>query len=221
MRIGVFGGTFNPVHYGHLRAAEEVRESLGLERILFVPAGVPPLKSSELEAVKHRYSMTELAIASNRFFEISDIECKKSERSYSVDTVQELKALYPDSELFFILGTDAFMDLPNWRQPEKLTALVDFVIIARPSCVFADIANSPYLEVKKDVLLKLDQGIIDSYNATLKSGRTAVLLRITPMAVSATHIRALLQKNKSVKYLLPESVESYIISHGLYTKTGQ
>ena len=86
MRLGVFGGTFNPIHFGHLRAAEEARQSVGLDRVIFVPAAVPPLKSGDLADIKHRYSMTAMAAASNRHFRVSDIECRRTERSYTVET---------------------------------------------------------------------------------------------------------------------------------------
>lgn len=212
MRLGVFGGTFNPVHYGHLRAAEEVREKVGIDRVLFVPAGNPPLKSSELVDIKYRYSMVQLAVSHNKFFDVSDIECRGPERSYSVDTVQRLRDMYPEAEHFFILGIDAFMDLPHWREPEKLTSLVDFVIINRPPHTFTDIIASPYIEGDA-----FGEPVQDGlYRATLKSGRTALFLDITPLAISATGIRNLVREGKSIKYLLPENVESFIMSNGLY-----
>jgi nicotinate-nucleotide adenylyltransferase len=217
MRLGVFGGTFNPIHYGHLRAAEEVREKAGLDRILFVPSGNPPLKHSELVRAEHRYSMVALAVSSNDSFEVSDIECKRPEKSYSVETVEQLRAAYPESELFFILGIDAFLDLPNWWQPERLAGLVDFIVIGRPPYVFTDLSASPFIEVDDGVLVSLDRGDMDSYPAVLKGERTALLLMVTPLDISATGIRSLLRGRKSIKYLLPETVESFIMSNGLYT----
>lgn len=214
MRIGLLGGTFNPIHYGHLRAAEEARGRLSLDKVLFIPAGVPPLKSSDLAEAALRYEMTALAISSNTFFEVSDIECRSPGTSYSVDTVGRLKEAYKGSELYFILGVDAFMDLPNWREPERLAGLIDFVVVNRPPYAFTELLSSPYVEMDKAVdeegLRRVPRKV------PLRGGRSAFLLDITPLDISATGIRALIREGGSIKYLLPENVESFIILHGLY-----
>jgi nicotinate-nucleotide adenylyltransferase len=212
MRIGVLGGTFNPIHYGHLRAAEEVRERLSLDRVLFIPAGVPPLKSADLAEAGLRYSMTELAVSTNGFFEVSDIECASPGASYSVNTVSRLRETYRGSELYFILGVDAFMDIPNWREPERLTGLTDFVVVNRPPYAFTELVTSPYVELEA----LGEPGEAGLQRVPLKGGRTALLADITPLDISATGIRALLRQGRSIKYLLPENVESFIILHGLY-----
>jgi len=129
MKIGIFGGTFNPIHYGHLRAAEEVREKLEFDKIIFIPSGKPPLKTEEIADAIHRYKITMRAIDNNHFFELSDIECRQIGKSYTVKTFEELKKTTPKAELFFILGIDAFLDIPNWWHPERLIALTNFVII--------------------------------------------------------------------------------------------
>jgi nicotinate-nucleotide adenylyltransferase len=216
MRLGVFGGTFNPIHYGHLRAAEEIRQKLELERILFVPTGSPPLKSGELASANHRWAMAELAVASNECFEVSDIECSSAEVSYSVNTAARLRELYPEDKLFFIVGIDAFADLHLWHQPEKLIGLMDFVIMSRPGFAFAELVSSPYLDIEEDGLRGMDASELDMRRAGLKGGRTSVLLSVTPLGISATGIRDLLRKRLSIKYLLPEKVESFIMSNGLY-----
>jgi nicotinate-nucleotide adenylyltransferase len=224
MRYGVFGGTFNPIHYGHLRAAEEVREALGLDKVLFVPTGVPPLKkSSQIADSGHRFAMTVMAMASHEAFEALDIETGKPGRSYSVDTVEGLGRTYPGAELFFIIGIDAFLDLHLWRKPERLTGLVDFIVISRPGYRFVDLVDSPYLEVRGERLLELDvagSGGGGPIAARLGSGRTAWLFRVTPYDVSSTAIRALQRREKSIKYLLPEAVESYIMTNGLFAGEG-
>lgn len=212
MRIGLLGGTFNPIHFGHLRAAEEVRERLSLDKVLFIPAGIPPLKYSDLAEAELRLSMTELAVSSNEFFEVSDIECRSPETSYSVNTVSRLKETYRGSDLYFILGVDAFMDLPNWREPERLAGLVDFVVVNRPPYAFTDVVTSPYAELE-DLGEPGEAGL---YRIPLRGGRTAVLACITALDISATEIRALVREGRSVKYMLPENVESFIILHGLY-----
>lgn len=216
MRLGVFGGTFNPIHYGHLRAAEEVIEHLDLDRVIFVPTGTPPLKFEKIVSSQDRYAMTALAISKNPRFEISDIECRRSEISFTVDTAERLRDMHQGDDLFFITGIDAFMDLPKWRNPERLVGLVDFAIISRPGHTFSELKISPFLEADVNKLKELDGGSLFKYNAELKGNRLAALLSITPFHVSATAIRTLVGRQKSIKYLLPESVESFIMSNGLY-----
>jgi nicotinate-nucleotide adenylyltransferase len=220
MRFGVFGGTFNPVHYGHLRAAEEVREALSLEKVLFIPSGNPPLKASDLEDITHRYAMTSMAVESHDGFEVLDIESGRPGKSYTVLTLEELGRAYPGVALSFIIGIDSFCDLPHWREPERLVSMTDFVIISRPSFLFADLESSPYLETGREALLGLDRGEETAVNARLKGGRAAVLMRITALDISATAIRMLLRQGKGIKYLLPENVESYIMTNGLFTGQG-
>jgi nicotinate-nucleotide adenylyltransferase len=216
MRIGIFGGTFNPIHYGHLRAAEEVREKGNLDKILFVPAGNPPLKTEDIADAVHRYEMVRLAIADNRFFELSDIECRSAGKSYTVNTIEELKRMHSGSDFFFILGIDAFLDLPNWRQPEMLAAFTNFIIISRPDFRFAGLDESPYLEIKGGDLKDMDDSVAEVHLTKLKSERDAILLKLTNMDISSTDIRRLIKRGKSIKYLLPPGVQFYIITNGLY-----
>ena len=216
MKLGIFGGTFNPIHYGHLTAAEEVKEKLGLDRIIFVPSGNPPLKDKELADAKHRYRMVKLGISKNRSLAVSDIEYKKKGKSYSVDTVEKLRRIYPGARLYFIAGIDAFIDIPNWWQPERLVSLADFIVISRPSYKFTGLASSPYLKINRSILKKLDDTKLQTYKTKLKSGRDIIMLHITPVEISATGIRKLIKRGKSIKYLLPEEVESYIITHKIY-----
>lgn len=216
MKIGIFGGTFNPIHYGHLRAAEEAREKVDLDRIIFMPAGNPPLKTEDIADAVHRYEMVKLALAGNESFEISDIEYKSKEKSYTVNTLQELKKAHPKAEFFFILGIDAFLDLPNWRQPEILIALVNFIIISRPNFKFMDMKRSPYLRVKKTALKDLDNAVIETYVSNLRDGRDAVLLKLTDIGISSSEIRRLIRLERSIKYLLPPEVQSYIITNEFY-----
>jgi nicotinate-nucleotide adenylyltransferase len=217
LKVGVFGGTFNPIHYGHLRAAEEVRERLGFDKILFIPSGKPPLKTKEIALAAHRFEMARQAILDNPFFEISDIEIKRTGKSYTVNTVEELKKARPSLEFYLILGIDAFLDIPNWRHPERLIALANFVIISRPGSLFADLRLSPYLQkINRQALKRIDDAEEDACLLALESQREAVLLRITPMEISATDIRNALKDGKSIKYLLPAEVQSYIIKNKLY-----
>jgi len=218
MKVGIFGGTFNPVHIGHLRAAEEVRDILRLDRIFFIPSGRPPLKTREIAPAEHRYEMLRRAIRGNPFFHLSDVECRKNRKSYTVDTLKELYALHPHDRFFFMLGIDAFLDIPNWWRPEELVSITDFIVVSRPGFRFSEMRGSPYLKEGKSLLSDIDR----SRNATnvikLKSKRYAILLALTPFGISSTHIRRLLNQGRSTKYLLPPAVQSYIITHKLYKK---
>lgn len=171
MKLGVFGGTFNPVHYGHLRAAEEAREVLGLEKVLFVPSGNPPLKHTDLADAGQRYEMVRRAVAGNRPFEVLDIECTSPEKSYTVNTIGKLHEMYAGCDLYFMLGVDAFIDLPNWYMPEKLVSIVNFAVLSRPGCRFADLLASPYLPPGDRKLKELDGCRSGPLTLTMRSNR--------------------------------------------------
>lgn len=218
MKVGIFGGTFNPIHYGHLRAAEEVREKIKLDKILFIPSGNPPLKSKDIVDVRHRYAMTRLALMKNTHFELSDIECKQTGKSYTVKTLRELRKFYPERDFYFILGIDAFLDIPNWWRYEELVTFTHFIIVSRPGFRFIDLTTSSLIETRKNDFRKIDNAEIETYMMTLKGTVTAILMKLTPFEISSTEIRSLVRRNRSIKYLLPASVESYIIANKLYSK---
>jgi nicotinate-nucleotide adenylyltransferase len=151
--------------------------------------------------------MTRLATDSNVSFVVSDIELRGAEKSYTINTLQQLVETYPDDELFFILGIDAFLDIPNWWQPERLISMVDFVLMTRPGFNFVDIAESPHVLTFPSL----------SYDFWLLiSGKKVFPVEITPLAISSTQIRRLLKDGSSIRYLLPEVVEQYIYEHNLY-----
>jgi nicotinate-nucleotide adenylyltransferase len=216
MKVAIFGGTFNPIHYGHLRAAEEVREKLGLDRILFVPSGNPPLKTKDIAPAWHRFAMAKIAIKNNRLFKLSDIESRLPGKSYTVKTIEALQKENPQVEFSLILGIDAFLDIPNWWHPEHLVTLSHFIIISRPGYAFPDLQSSPYIKINKAILKEMDASGIESHRATLPSQREAVLLRLTPLSISSTEIRRLVRLGSSIKYLLPPAVQSYIMNNKLY-----
>jgi nicotinate-nucleotide adenylyltransferase len=216
MNIGIFGGTFNPVHFGHLRIAEEARQSAGLGRIIFIPSGNPPLKTDDIAAARHRLAMTRLAAQGNPFFEVLDIECRSRHKSYTVHTMHKLRGIYPHDRLFFMLGIDAYLDIPNWYRPDLLMRHTNFVILSRPGCRFTDLSASPYLSVKTNILRRLDAKILESHTVSFEDNNSVTLLNVTPVTISATDIRTLAAQGKSVKYLLPAEVESYIIFENLY-----
>jgi len=216
MKIGVFGGTFNPIHYGHLRVAEEVREILEFGKVLFIPSGNPPLKEKGLADAGHRYIMTRMAVDGHPDFEVLDIECGKPGKSYTVETMKNLLGQYKGAELYFILGIDAFLDIPHWWKPGELLSLVNFALLSRPESRFADLHSSPYLNAGKELLSKLDTGELKTLSLGLETQREAVLVKVTEMAISSTDIRNRIREGRSIKYLLPGEVESFIISNRLY-----
>jgi nicotinate-nucleotide adenylyltransferase len=195
-----------------------VREMLSLGRVLFIPSGNPPLKTEDIAEAEQRFTMVSLAVEDNPLFAALDIECSSPGKSYTVKTVETLREIYPDAALFFILGIDAFLDIPNWWQPERLVSLVNFAVISRPGRRFADLSSSPYLKVGEGLLRQLDEGKAERTQASLTSGGEAALMKVTPMDISSTGIRGRVRAGLSVKYLLPEEVQSFIISHKLYNR---
>jgi len=216
MKVGIFGGTFNPIHYGHLRAAEEVREKVKLDKILFIPSGRPPLKTREVAEARHRYEMTRRALVKNPHFELSGIECRQTGKSYTVNTLKELKKSHPERDFYFILGIDAFLDIPQWWHHEELLELAYFIIISRPGLQFISLQASPLLEVNERTLRKLDNEEIEIYTVKVHGHTRVKLLNVTPIGISSHEIRSHIRQEKSIKYLLPASVESYIIANKLY-----
>jgi nicotinate-nucleotide adenylyltransferase len=216
------GGAFNPVHYGHLRAAEEAKQCLGLDRVIFVPAGTPPFRDKEqsLASAADRLEMTRLAVSGSPGFEVSDIECRKPGPSYTVETLRELKSVYPSDDFFFILGMDAFLEMHLWREPERLLELASFIVVPRPGHSFLEVIQSAFVDAGKKPSEQLqgflNRGQVCSAGIGLKNGGTLTLLRMPVMEISSSRIRALISKGLEARYLLPESVLSYIITKGLY-----
>ncbi len=198
MRIGILGGTFDPVHLGHLLIAEESRIGLQLDQVLFVPAGRPWLKEGQpLTEANHRVRMVELAIASNPHFQVRRDEVDRPGLSYTVDTLEELRAELPaDTEFYFILGLDAFENFHRWKEPEKLLDLCRLVVVSRPG----------YADDERDQLM-----------ARYRShGDRICLLPVHSVDFSATEIRRRAAAGVSFRYQVPEAVEAYISEQGLY-----
>lgn len=198
MRTGILGGTFDPIHLGHLLIAEESRVSLGLDQVLFAPAGRPWLKEGQpLTDSRHRLKMVELAVASNPHFHVIRNEVDRSGLSYTVDTLEELRQqLSSDSELFFILGLDAFESFHRWKEPDRILQLCRLVVVSRPG----------YADEERDRLLA---------NYQDQSDRICVL-PVHNVDFSATEIRRRAAQGISFRYQVPEAVETYITEHGLY-----
>jgi len=215
-RIGILGGTFNPIHYGHLAAAEEVRERLKLDRVLFIPSFHPPHKQEDdFPSAAHRMEMVRLATRENATFEPSDIEIKRGGKSFTIDTIESLKKIYPDDELYFITGVDSFLDIQTWGSWERLLSLCTFVVLSRPGYRFADLRKIAFLKSAEPQLSELDRG--QRMHVEFHAGKFTVYLEMIPLYdISSTDIRGRVKEGRSIKYLLPELVETYIIKNKLY-----
>ena len=195
MRLGVLGGTFDPVHVGHLVLAEEAREQLGLERVLFVPAGQPWRKAGRrISKGEDRLAMLRLATEDNPAFEVSDLEVARPGPSYTGETLASIRAERKDVEIYFIMGEDALADLPNWRDPDRIVELAMLAVARRPS-------DSP-----EDRDLEL---------MAIAPGRE-VWLSMPRIDISSSEIRERVRKGLSVRYRVPDAVEVYIHEHKLY-----
>ena len=210
--IGVFGGTFDPIHFGHLRLAEEMAEALGLSRVVFIPAGQPPHRGAPRIEAKHRLEMVRRAIAGNSRFEVDEREVQSARPSYAVDTLTALRAeLGAQQPLWLLLGADAFLGLPTWHAWRQLFDLANIAVAQRPGAQWmqSDTMQEPLKSerLKRQVAEPTDAGPAGS-----------VLLRhMTPLEISATAIRDTLAQHGSARYLLPDAVLDYIHEHQLYT----
>lgn len=215
-KLGILGGTFNPIHYGHLAAAEEVRDRLKLDRVLLVPSFLPPHKHEEdMPSAVQRLEMVRLAITGNPHFKVSDIEVKRGGRSYTIDTVEALLPLHPGAELHFITGLDSFLEIQTWKDWERLLTLCSFVVLSRPGYCFADLARIGFMTQAEQELAALDRQETDQ--VVVKSDGIKVFLeRISLYDISSTDIRKRVRQARTIKYHLPDSVEHYIIENKLY-----
>ncbi|MGC8976276.1 MAG: nicotinate-nucleotide adenylyltransferase [Candidatus Ratteibacteria bacterium] len=189
-KIGLFGGTFDPIHYGHLIVAEKAREEFSLDYIIFIPAGIPPHKKKVYASPSDRFKMIEIAISDNPYFKVSDIEIFKKEKCYTYDTLMKLKRENPKAEFFLIIGEDSLYDIPNWYKAEKLVKEIVFLVAKRSERESFNI-NFP---VKYKII---HSPFVD---------------------ISSTHIRNCIFENKTVKYLVPDRVLEYIKRESIYVK---
>lgn len=198
--IGIMGGTFDPVHVGHLVVAEEARAQFKLDEVVFIPSGTPPHKKDyHVTPAEVRYKMTLLATAGNPSFSVSRVEIDREGPSYAVDTLRELKKRYADStQFYFITGLDAILEILTWKDPEHVFRLCHFIAATRPGFHAEDVKKK--FHGRKEILRKVR------------------LLSVPALAISSSDIRRRVSKRMTVKYLLPESVENYIYKHHLYRK---
>ncbi|MCX5715673.1 MAG: nicotinate-nucleotide adenylyltransferase [Candidatus Omnitrophica bacterium] len=188
MKIGILGGTFNPIHIGHLILAEEAFSKLNLDKVIFVPAYLPPHKDEAVLDAEHRFNMTVLAIEGNPHFEVSRVEIEVKQKSYSIDTLQKFREKYgPKADFFFITGSDSLKELSSWKNIDDVFRLANFIVAKRP--------GFPIGRAPKEV-------------------RVVV---ITEAEVSASEIRKRLKEKRSIRYLVPEKVRDYIDKYKLYS----
>lgn len=188
MRLGILGGTFDPIHVGHLRAAENAAEGLSLDQVAFVPAHIPPHRSEPLTSARDRFVMVALATAANPRFLASDAELRREGPSYTVDTVRGLKQERPEDEVVLIVGSDTFAEMETWRDPDALFALCAVAVVSRPG---TNGAHPP-------------------------GGRPTLLVEGPGLEVSSTDIRRRAARGGSIRYLVPDAVADYIAKRRLY-----
>jgi len=209
--IGIFGGAFNPVHLGHLRAAEEVREAEGLDEIWLVPAALPPHKQG-LAAAEHRLRMLELAVAGVSGFRVSRVELDRPGPSYSIDTLRALRAeAGAATRLVFVLVLDAFRDFHTWKEHAAIFALCDVVVVTRPPGPARLTTDEIPLAAREAFWYDSGSGVFHH-----QSGHVLKLQHITALDISAARVRASVSAGRSIRFLVPLPVEAYIVEHRLY-----
>jgi len=215
-RIGIFGGTFNPIHLGHLRSAEEVAEALELDRVLFIPSARPPHKDAGEDEViapaRERLAWVELAVAGNPRFEADPIEVERGGPSYLVDTLREIGKRCAPERPIFAVGHDAFVEMGSWREPETLFTLANFAVTTRPPVDRGSLGDWLPECVRGDVEVAAD----GRSGRHKQAGTWIRLVEITALAVSASDIRARLREGRSVRYLMPEAVREAVLASGCY-----
>lgn len=200
-RYGIMGGTFDPIHIGHLVIAEEARKKLNLDKVIFIPSGNPPHKDlAYVTSAKHRYEMTLLATISNPYFDVSSMEIERKGKTYTIDTIKQLKEMCNNEvDFYFITGADAILDLPNWKNVSELFNLTNFVAATRPGF---------QLSTMQEGIDRLEK----KYNKKIHT------ISAPSLKISSSDIRSRIANGLSIKYLLPETVECYVYKHKLYNE---
>ncbi len=213
MKIGILGGTFDPVHFGHLRTAEEIGEFFELKRVYLIPSNKPPHKKDRVVTpFQDRFYMVKCAVEDSDILDVLDIEGKRGGYSYTIDTLKELcsdRYFGKDTDIYFIIGIDAFMEIETWKEYKELFRYANFVIVKRFGY------NNIEKLIKKIGLFwkQKEKNIIE-----LKTGKSVYIVNVTYMDISSTQIRELVKKGKSISFLLPEKVKEYILKKGFYKR---
>jgi len=197
-RIGIMGGTFDPIHNGHLLMAEYSRIQFNLDKVLFIPTGIPPHKEhNKILPNRYRYDMVLLAINSNENFFLSTMEMDREKTTYTIDTINILKSMYKDVDFYFIMGSDSFLQIHKWKNYKELLGMCNFIVAKRPGYNNSNI-NS----------------LIENLSSTCNS--SIFTLDASLLEISSSEIRSRISKNLPISYLVPESVEKYIYKNKLY-----
>ncbi len=213
MNIGVYGGTFNPIHFGHLRTAEEIWHQFKLRQVIFVPSSNPPHKDEQVIDPLHRLKMVTLAITGNDHFTCSDLELVRPGKSYTIETLKELKMQNPEANFYFIIGVDAFLEIDTWYHWQELFRETNFIVTTRPGS--KKVAPSKMIP----------EPVADQFKWRRKerefihnSGQRVIFVPVTEINLSASMIRGMVWEGKSIRYLTPRRVREYIIENALYQK---
>lgn len=225
MRIGVMGGTFDPIHNGHLRAAEEIYWAFELDRIIFIPAARPPHKEERVIAsALHRYEMVSLATVFTPYFTVSPMELRRPGRSYSVQTVRELRRIYgEESTLYFIMGVDAFLDISMWKAARELLSLVQVIVTARPGWRLEEVEKAMTPEQLRQLgnlrfkYLKVSDVTAEGARALDDPG-VVLLVEVASLDISSSEIRHLVEEGRSIRFFVPDTVAAYMAKNHLYQK---
>ena len=196
-KYGIFGGSFDPIHYGHLMICEYIKEEMGLDKVIFIPTGNPPHKDLGVSA-EDRYEMVRIAISPNPDFEISDIETTRVNLSYTVDTIRELKKIYKEEKLYFLIGLDSLFQLSTWKKIGDLSQEIEFVVALRPGYI-----NKEEIDNEIDFLRE-------------NFGTKINLIKTPLYEISSTDLRDRIHEGKSLRYLIPKKVLDYIEESGFY-----
>ncbi len=197
MKIGVMGGSFDPIHIGHLISAEQGREELGLDTVLFMPSGIHPFKGNKISSAEKRLEMTRRAIETNPNFQISLIGVNREDTNYTIDDIRDLKKIYPEDEIFFFIGTDIIYEIEKWKDFAELAKICKFVLFNRWG-------------QEKDRLENKIRELEGLYKINIRQIETPLV------EISSTDIREARKNHRSIKYLVPESVEEYILENEIY-----
>lgn len=212
--VGIFGGTFDPIHYGHLRIAEEIVKTVGLQKLYFVPAGMPRLRHSPVASPQHRVEIVRLAIQKNPDFVLDEREINRGGVSYSIDTVREFKQEFGEEiRLCFVLGADAFINLPEWNNWKELFNLCHFIVSTRPGYTLTLIKEL----LSKELREECSQRWVSNTESLRKDTSGLIFIASTTMLdISATSIRAHIADGRSVRHLVPSVTVNYISENKLY-----
>jgi len=225
MRIGVMGGTFDPIHLGHLRAAEEIYWAFGLDHIIFIPAARPPHKTEQdVAAPIHRYEMVSLATVFTPYFSVSPIELNRPGRSYSVETVRDLLKLYgPDTRLSFIMGVDAFLEMSTWKEAGGILQLAQVIVTARPGWRLDEVEVALKPEQRRQLgnpqfkYLKISEVTPELSRQGPYPG-LVLLVEVVSLDLSSREIRQLVEEGRSIRFLVPDTVAAYMAKNRLYQR---